>query len=116
MMINSNQILCHRLVACLFVMHRPKYCTVQPRSYEDPLAPYVVLEILRQLSSEACRLVSELFNSLNTFLRRTRPKSRPHFRESLSMIASGLGQVHEALKTFGAERNDRFNFVSWLTR
>lgn len=63
-----------------------------------------MLEFLRQLSNEARHLFRKFFEAMNTFLER--PRQKQSFTKQLFTLASMLGQIHEALKSFDSALDD----------
>lgn len=65
------------------------------------MAPYVVLESLRQFSSKANYLFRQVFETLNDFL--DAPRDKKLFSRQLSTLASSLGLVLKASNSFASE-------------
>lgn len=79
-------------------------CTINTTFRDESLAPYIILEFLRLLSSEANYLFWKIFEALNTFL--DGPRQKHSFSKQLMTVASSLGQIHQALKSFDSGLED----------
>lgn len=81
-----------------------RVCTLNTALHDESIAPYIMLEFLRQLSGEACYLFRKFFEALNTFLEG--PRYKQFFRKQLITLACTLGQIHKALKSFDSGPDD----------
>lgn len=79
-------------------------CTLYTTFSEESTSPYIILEFLHQLSSEAGYLFRKFFEALNAFLEG--PRHKQSFTKQLLLIASTLGQIHKALKSFESGLED----------
>lgn len=85
--------------------------TIDFNASNHPAAPLVVLEILRQLSSESCELYREIFDSLVAYI--NGPRSKNHFRKQIKTIALQLKLLYKALQAFGSDLTDHVKSVRY---
>lgn len=110
------QRLCRQFVAALLTVRNTTLCTVDSHVREKRAAPYVVLEILQQLSAESDYLYREIFKQFNDFVDAPRPAKKSETYElHLAILGRCLGQMYGALKRFGSKSTDRFYSVRLST-
>lgn len=102
--LESCQCFARRFVTCLMTLRNLRFCTLNTTFYDESKSPYIILEFLRKLSREAGYLFREFFEALNAFLEG--PRHKQSFTKQLLLIASTLGQIHKALKSFESGLED----------
>lgn len=105
----QHQLLCRRFAACLVTIRNTRLCTMDSNAGKHQAAPYIVLEILRQLSNESRYLYQEIFDALIAFLEA--PRIKDQFSKQISTLATWLGLVYKALKSFGRDLIDHADSV-----
>lgn len=105
----EHQLLCRRFAACLVTIRSTRLCTMDSNAGNHQAAPYIMLEILHQLSNESCHLYQEIFDALIAFLEA--PRIKDQFSKQISTLATWLGLVYKALKSFGRDLTDHANSV-----
>lgn len=105
----AHQLLCRRFAACLVTIRNTRLCTMDSKVGKQPAAPYIMLEMLRQLSNESSYLYQEIFSALTAYL--DGPRNKDHFSQQMFTLASCLGLVCCALKIFGGDSTDHADSV-----
>ncbi|KAL8823871.1 MAG: hypothetical protein Q9191_005481 [Dirinaria sp. TL-2023a] len=87
--------LCGRFMACIALLSMPDACKLDDALGQDPAAPYLVLEWLRQVTVECSRLFEQIFTQLNAFNHSKRNKD---YRRDKGVMAHHLGRVHSSIR------------------
>ena len=80
--------------------------------WKHPLAPYVMLEFLRELSHKACDLFQQISSKVNKFANSKHQKKT--FTKAKGSIAFNMGVIHTSIQSFALGRSNWPEQVSHL--
>ena len=86
--------ICNRFVAGMLLLGKPKLCLLGPDASNLQAAPFIVLEILRQLSFRVHNLYFALFEQLRTI---SQCRSKIGYGQKMASAAFYIGKVHGAV-------------------
>ena len=95
-------------MTCIALLSMPDACKLDDALGRDGAAPYLVLELLRQVTVECSRLFEQIFTQLNAFNNSKRNKD---YHRDKAVMAYHLGRVHNSIRSLNPNMQAWPHFV-----